>query len=177
MTVTSDPCSWLCQLVEWDARATAAAIDSIQSARDHLEQNHGPAAEAPPVIKATEIAGHIVCARRMWISRIGVGEPPEELFPATWPMDRLRTEAGEVAGLWRGFMEELSAGDLERIVEYHSTDGRPWATRLDDIIFHALTHSHYHRGQIARLVAEAGVKAAATDYILSVRTAPGVEGD
>lgn len=176
MTLTSDPCSWLCQLVEWDARATAAAIDSIQSARDHLEHG-GRADEAPPVIKATEIAGHIVCARRMWISRIGAGDPPEELFPATWPMDRLRTEAGEVAGLWRGFMEELTPGDLERIIEYRSTDDHKWITRLDDIIFHVLTHSHYHRGQVARLVAEAGGEAAVTDYVFSVRTAPGVEGD
>jgi uncharacterized damage-inducible protein DinB len=174
MTLASDPCSWLCQLVEWDSRATAAAIDSIQSARDHLESRHGPAAEAPPVIKATEIAGHIVCARRMWISRIGVGESPEELFPATWPMDRLRREAGEVARLWRGFMDGLKRDELDRVVEYRSTDDHRWITRLDDIIFHTLTHSHYHRGQIARLVAEAGADAAATDYILSVRTAPGV---
>jgi uncharacterized damage-inducible protein DinB len=175
MTLASDPCSWLCQLVEWDARATAAAIDSIQSARDHLEHG-GTADEAPPVIKATEIAGHIVCARRMWLSRIGVGEPPEELFPPTWPMDRLRTEAGEVAGMWRRFMDGLSIGGSDRVVEYRSTDGRPWVTRLDDIVFHVLTHSHYHRGQIARLVAEAGADAAVTDYVSSVRTAPGLEG-
>ncbi len=169
MTVVADPCAWLGELIEWDSHSLGVAIDSIQSARDHLERGGGTTDEAPPVIKAIGITAHIVCARRIWLSRMGVGEAPDEVFPAPWPMDRLRSEAGEVGGLWRGFMRPLTPADLERVVSYRSTDGRAWATRTDDIIFHTLTHSHYHRGQVARLVAEAGGQPAATDYIFAVR--------
>ena len=90
-SLATDPCAWLAQLVEWDSHATAAAIDAICAARNHLEHG-GHSAEAAPVIKATEIMTHIVCARRIWLSRLGLGDPPAEIFPAAWPMDRVQAE-------------------------------------------------------------------------------------
>ncbi|MFG0284764.1 MAG: DinB family protein [Phycisphaerales bacterium JB039] len=170
MSEQGDTCAWFGRLIEWDTRAIGLAIDSIQSARDHLERG-GEAAEAAPVVKAIEIMAHVLCARRIWLSRLGVGDPPEEIFPPAWPMDRLRAEAGEIAGLWRGYASRLTAAELGREAQYRSTEGSAWVTRIDDILLHVLTHSHYHRGQIARLVAEAGGEPAATDYVLGVRTA------
>jgi uncharacterized damage-inducible protein DinB len=171
-SVAADPCAWLAQLLEWDSRSTGAALDSIQSARAHLEHG-GHSAEAAPVVKATEIMTHILCARRIWLSRLGVGEAPGEIFPAPWPMDRLRAESGEIAELWRSYTRRLTSAELARTISYRSTEGNHFITRADDILFHVLTHSHYHRGQIARLVAEAGGKPAVTDYIFGVRE-PGV---
>ena len=168
MSAERDMCDWFGRLIEWDSHAIGLAIDSIQSARDHLERG-GEAAEAAPVVKATEIMAHVLCARRMWLSRLGVGDPPQEIFPPAWPMDRLRAEASEIAALWRGYAGRLTGAELGREAQYRSTEGSAWVTRVDDILFHVLTHSHYHRGQIARLVAEADGEPAVTDYVFGVR--------
>ena len=41
---------------------------------------------------------------------------------------------------------------------------------LDDILIHVFNHSTYHRGQVARLVTDAGGQRALTDYIAFFRT-------
>ena len=48
---------------------------------------------------------------------------------------------------------------------------RLWLARIrHDILSHVLRHSHYHRGQIASAVREAGGTPAYTDFIHAVRT-------
>ena len=54
---------------------------------------------------------------------------------------------------------------LAMSVRYHSNEGTPWVSTVEEIVTHVLNHSTYHRGQISMLVQAAGGERATTDFI------------
>ena len=56
-----------------------------------------------------------------------------------------------------------------RPVSYQNSKGETWSSRKDDILMHLITHSAYHRGQVAAAVRAAGSTPAYTDFIHSIR--------
>jgi uncharacterized damage-inducible protein DinB len=157
------------RLIEHDARANRQVLQSLRGAQRALERD-GAAAGAPAFTRAVEVFAHILAARRIWLSRIDAATvPPPEVFPAGWSLEQCGHECGELDGAWSAFLRAMPAAALADEVRYTSTEGQPWRSRIDDILTHVATHGAYHRGQIARLVAEAGGEPAETDYILSAR--------
>ena len=59
--------------------------------------------------------------------------------------------------------------DLAATVTYQNSKGETWSSRKDDILMHVITHSVYHRGQVAAAVRAAGFTPAYTDFIHSIR--------
>ena len=66
---------------------------------------------------------------------------------------------------WAIYARGLTEPALDRVLAYKATEGLDRALPVRDILTHVVNHSTYHRGQIARLIAECGVKPAVTDYI------------
>jgi uncharacterized damage-inducible protein DinB len=64
----------------------------------------------------------------------------------------------------------LSAIDLVRSVAYVNSKGEDWTTAVDDILFHVVLHSTYHRGQVAHVLRAGGATPAYTDYVHCVRS-------
>lgn len=164
---------------EYDRWANARVIESLRSAQRALEQGPGgAAAEAPALIKARQIWSHVQWARRLWLSRLGKTDPPDhpDRFPA-WSIDRIARETAELDALWQRYVAGLGAADLSLVIRYSTVDGQPVSSAVGDILTHVVNHSTYHRGQVARLVAECGGAVAATDFILFAREHPpaGVE--
>jgi uncharacterized damage-inducible protein DinB len=62
-----------------------------------------------------------------------------------------------------------SAGDDGRPVGYRNSKGEPWTSTVGDILTHVVTHSAYHRGQVASELRAAGFIPAYTDFIHAVR--------
>lgn len=158
------------RLFEYDAWANSRVNDSLRSAREHLEHG-GAAAEAPALIKALQIWGHVQWARRMWLSRLGAAEPPsmdEGMFP-TRSLEAALAECAEMDRVWGEYIAGLTPGLLASVCRYTSTEGVAYETVVADILTHAVNHSTYHRGQIARLVAECGGAVAVTDYVAFAR--------
>ncbi len=111
------------------------------------------------------ILSHILNAHGIWNARLGGISPavdPREVQPAdAWAaMDRENFEQS---------IEILGAGDLGRIVEYKDTKGNRHRNRGSDILVHVVTHSAYHRGQLAVLLGQEGKSPPATDYIFYLR--------
>lgn len=169
--MTAPPPEHFRRLFEYDAWASARVNDSLRSAREHLEHG-GAAAEAPALIKALQIWGHVQWARRMWLSRLGAAEPPsmdEGMFP-TRSLETALAECADMDHRWAGYINALTPERLAVVCRYTSTEGVPYETAVADILTHAVNHSTYHRGQIARLVAECGGAVAVTDYVAFART-------
>ncbi len=166
-----DPITHLRRLYAYEKDATRKCLDSLRAARARLETPGAGAvaAEAAPYIRAVEIFAHVQMARRIWLSRIaapGEVDPPRDgLFPS-WPLERTEKEAGEMDALWDGSILRLVPTQLDRLISYRTSEGTDRAANLHDILTHVVNHSSYHRGQIARLVAECGAKAAITDFIM-----------
>ena len=159
------------RLFEYDTWASTRVNESLRSAKEHLEHG-GAAAEAPALVKALQIWGHVQWARRMWLSRLGAAEPPsmdEGMFP-TRSLAAALAECADVDRRWGDYLAALTPEVLASICRYTSTEGVPYETGVADILTHVVNHATYHRGQVARLVAECGGAVAVTDYVAFART-------
>lgn len=159
------------RLFDYDVWANARVNQSLRSAAERLRQA-GAAADSPAFVRALQIWAHIQWARRMWLFRLGVAEPPpmdEGMFPPR-TLEQAAEECAEMDELWREYVHRLSPEQLRANCRYTSTEGVTYDTAVADILDHVVSHSCYHRGQIARLVAECGGKVEPTDFIVYART-------
>ncbi len=57
------------------------------------------------------------------------------------------------------------------VIAYQTFDGKTFENKVEDIIFHCMNHSTYHRGQIINLLRGAGfTEVGSTDYMRYCRT-------
>jgi uncharacterized damage-inducible protein DinB len=52
-----------------------------------------------------------------------------------------------------------------RPITYTNTHGQTFTQPLQDLLFHILNHSTYHRGQLAQLLRQQGFTPPATDFV------------
>lgn len=129
----------------------------------------------PGFQRALDKYAHILAARAVWLSRVGDGERPDELFPTGVSIGDIGAMLTSVTSGWDRYLNDLDDGALGTSVEYESTDGSAWSNTLLEIFTHAYTHGFYHRGQVATLIADLGGSPVDTDFILFARqhqTAP-----
>ena len=154
-------------LLEYERACTDIVIDSLRRSKGNIEQL-GLASLAAPYQRAVDTFSHIQLARRVWLNRINPGfpGPTEGIFPV-WPLDRAEREAEEMNGAWGPYIAQLDDTELGRAVTYsRAGDPTRYESIVRDILMHVFNHSTYHRGQIASLIAQTGVKPGATDFIL-----------
>jgi uncharacterized damage-inducible protein DinB len=125
----------------------------------------------PEFRKALSLMGHIAAARQIWLSRIEPRHPkPAMLFPEAVSLQVVAADWTFTESDWAEYFAACDDNELGREVEYRSTDGGKFRSRVEDILAQLFTHSAYHRGQIATLVRQAGGQPAMTDFIFWSRT-------
>jgi uncharacterized damage-inducible protein DinB len=116
--------------------------------------------------KASNLMGHLIAARRMWLHRLGIPmKSPVNLFPSDVSCDGILGELEAMEQDWLGYLQGLDDRELVRVVNYQSVDGDWFQSGVADILAQLHGHSLYHRGQIASLVRALGGEPAATDFI------------
>jgi uncharacterized damage-inducible protein DinB len=123
---------------------------------------------AAPMPRAQQLMAHIFAAERLWTARL---EQKPQTLPV-WPeltLEECDRQAAELPPLWKDYLAGNSEGDLAGSVSYRNSKGEPWSSRKDDILMHLITHSAYHRGQVALTIRAAGSTPAYTDFIHSIR--------
>lgn len=119
-----------------------------------------------PSERSRKLLAHMLSAERLWLERL---EQKPQTLPV-WPDMTLEQCEKEIAALASKWRDRLSDGaDLSREVAYKNSKGENWTSREDDILLHVITHSAYHRGQIASDLRAAGITPAYTDFIHAVR--------
>jgi uncharacterized damage-inducible protein DinB len=140
------------RLLTYNDEANRRFIESVLSSR--------PIGERVGVILS-----HVLNAHQIWNARVGgvnlTGDPREVRPADSW--------AGMNAENLRRSLELVEAEDLDRVVEYRDTKGNPHRNRAGDIFLQVLTHSSYHRGQLALLLGQEQKAPPATDYIFYLR--------
>ncbi len=58
---------------------------------------------------------------------------------------------------------------MSRQISYVNSKGESWSSQVDDVLLHVITHSAYHRGQIASDMRAAGLTPTYTDFIHAIR--------
>lgn len=140
------------RLLRYDAWANRAVLESV------IAHPEAPA-------RARAIMMHVMAAEVLWLARIHDAPAPLPVWPE-FDAASCAQRLGEAAAAWKAV---LSGNKLERAVSYTNSKGEPWTSTVRDIILHIITHSAYHRGQIATLLGAVGATPASTDFIHAVR--------
>jgi len=119
-------------------------------------------------VRSVKLMAHIFAAERLWLERL---EQKKQSVPV-WPeftLEQCEAEAAELPRLWKKYLEGRNEANLASTVSYKNSKGESWNSRKDDILLHVITHSAYHRGQIAADMRAAGFTPAYTDFIHGIR--------
>lgn len=154
---------WLGVMVGGERRANKAALQSLGTVP--VDRKTLPAFD-----RAERLLPHNTIARFVWLRRL-TNTPyqmPTEWFPR---MDErtLWADMCKADTAWAQYLDTLKDTDLSKEIEYTSSEGARYASRIGDVILHVHNHSTYHRGQLARLVKECGGTPAVTDLIALTR--------
>lgn len=113
---------------------------------------------------AMRMAGHLAGAERLWLGRLVHGSQTPEVWPDL-TVDQLGAQLRELGHAWRGYGQSLSDARLDDPVVFQSRAGDDLSMSSLDILSHVLNHSTYHRGQIARILRQAGHDVTSTDWL------------
>ncbi|HLT47389.1 MAG TPA: DinB family protein [Rubricoccaceae bacterium] len=121
--------------------------------------------------RACRLLAHVAESELVWLRRIH-GTQPASTTADFWPEDdaeAVRARVVEAANAMGQFVMTLDAATLAREAVYRNSQGTEYRTPVADVLHHVFLHSHYHRGQAAAALREAGVAPPWTDYIAWVR--------
>lgn len=118
--------------------------------------------------RSVSLIGHIVATEWLWLGRIGVAERAVTPWPGL-NVEQTASLAGDLVDVWNSFLEKVTSEELARVVTYVNSKGEKFSSSVLDILTHVVTHSAYHRGQIATDLVAAGKKPPYTDYIHATR--------
>jgi uncharacterized damage-inducible protein DinB len=147
---------YLEELFAYDDWANHEALKSIQS----VAGSDGA---------ARRFFGHIVTAERIWFARLA---SPEAAPANPWPevsFEEADAALSELRQGWRNLLAGLTPEKLGADLVYRNTKGAEFRNPTRHVLMQVITHSAYHRGQVAAAVRQSGGKPAATDYIVYVR--------
>jgi len=150
--------------------------DHLRRLIEHLEWADTAAlgalrASAASDTRALTIYSHVLGAEAVWLARLA-GRPSDV---AVWPvltLERAASLAARNAAELNALVSSLGPDDLDREIDYRTSDGRAFRSTTEDILLHVALHGSYHRGQIALLIRGGGGEPASTDYIAFARGAP-----
>jgi len=143
-------------LFEYDYWANGEALASLSTVSGDAE-------------KPRKYFSHVLGAQRIWLGRFASPEPPSA---EPWPVLSADECGAAIEEVHRGCMDLLdnpTSEKLEDNLAYRNLKGVEFQTPILDVLMHLITHSAYHRGQVAAAVREAGGKPAATDFTVYVR--------
>jgi len=114
--------------------------------------------------KTINLVNHILNAHQIWNARI-LGEVEFGVWQNhSWEMLwELNTENYE------NTHKILTERDINTIIDYTTSSGKPFSNSIKDILFHLINHSTYHRAQIATELKNSGIEPENTDYIFYKR--------
>lgn len=114
--------------------------------------------------KTISLINHTLNAQQIWNARIS-GETIFEVWQIN-PFDTLEEINHQ------NFLKSIDIvqnADLEKTIEYQNSRGTKFENTVFDMLFHAINHSTYHRGQINSLLKQSGLEPVLTDYIFYKR--------
>lgn len=118
-----------------------------------------------PAQRALDVIAHILGTEWTWLSRIHRTAPSMKVWPGI-SLDACEQELPKLREAWDKL---LASTDLDSTYAYTNTKGEHFENTVRDTLTHVFLHSHYHRGQIVRMIRESGFEPPYIDFIESVR--------
>jgi uncharacterized damage-inducible protein DinB len=120
-----------------------------------------------PSIRDTLV--HMAWAEWLWLERWQGHSPREHLNSADFPtLESIRNYWSAIEKRQMEFLGALREGSEQKGVRYANFQGIEWEYSLGEMIHHLVTHSTYHRGQVATMLRQFGIVPPQTDYLVFV---------
>ena len=150
-----DIVDYLHRLFAYDDSANREVLSSLRTAPN-----------PPP--QSLKLTAHILSAEGLWLARLKQQKPALSVWPEL-VLAQCKAEADMLGASWRSYLEECKEARLLHQISYVNSKGESWSSQVDDVLLHVITHSAYHRGQIASDMRAAGLTPAYTDFIHAIR--------
>lgn len=119
-----------------------------------------------PPVKSVKLINHIVNSHEIWNSRIEDKNYNVDVWGIS-PLQDLKT-INEVN--YYNSLAIIGNLDFDKQITYTNTKGQTYINSIQDILFHVINHSTYHRGQIASDFKNNDITPLVTDYIFYKRS-------
>lgn len=114
--------------------------------------------------KTISLINHTLNAQQVWNSRI-LAETSFEVWQIN-PFENLE----DINHLnFKKSIMVIKDFDLDQRIQYHNSKGIQFENTVFEMLFQAVNHSTYHRGQISSLLKQSGIEPLLTDYIFYKR--------
>ena len=124
--------SFFLEKFEYDFYASKNLIDCIEGQEDLVSS-----------FVLTSFS-HVINAHHIWLSRLK-GSIAESHFWDELPLHYFQKLLEANYTVTIDFIEKI---ELENKVNYHSSEGVEFTKSINDVLYHILNHSNYHRAQI-----------------------------
>jgi uncharacterized damage-inducible protein DinB len=115
--------------------------------------------------KAVKLFNHLLNAHQIWNNRIDQQQPPF----GVWQLHDIQELKNIDKTSYEQTLQILQKFDLTETINYSNSKGQAFSNKIQDILFHIINHSTYHRGQIATEFKQNGLEPLVTDYIFYKR--------
>jgi len=114
--------------------------------------------------KIISLINHTLNAQQVWNSRV-LGEKSFEVWQIN-PFENLEEINHQN---FQKSIQIVENSDLDQRIEYQNSRGTKFENSIFEMLFQAINHSTYHRGQINSLLKQSGIDPLLTDYIFYKR--------
>jgi uncharacterized damage-inducible protein DinB len=158
----------VCQLnlefMKWADETMLAALS--QAPPDQVGQDRGSSFKS-----LFETLNHIYRGELIWLIRVQ-GQPDAKLSDVDSPPDlsALGQRWSAVHQGWIDWARGLSQEDWSKPLILRNSQGAESRSPLWQVAMHLVNHGSYHRGQLATMLRQAGIKPPGTDLIGFYRT-------
>ncbi|WP_375181675.1 DinB family protein [Chryseobacterium sp.] len=114
--------------------------------------------------KTVSLINHTLNAQQIWNSRI-LNEKSFEV----WQINPFENLNGINQQNFNKSLEIVQKFDPDQKIEYQNSRGTKFENTVFEILFQAINHSTYHRGQINSLLKQNGITPILADYIFYKR--------
>jgi uncharacterized damage-inducible protein DinB len=120
-----------------------------------------------PIIpeKSIQLLNHFINAQEIWNERI----LNEKVSIGVWDIRPLQNLIKINQSNYNSSLSILNTIELSKNIEYKNSKGDVFSNSVQDVIFHVINHSTYHRAQIASDLKANGIEPINTDYIFYKR--------
>lgn len=114
--------------------------------------------------KIISLINHTLNAQQIWNSRI-LNEKSFEV----WQINPFENLNGINQQNFNKSLEIVQNFDPDQKIEYQNSRGKKFENTVFEMLFQAINHSTYHRGQINSLLKQSGITPILADYIFYKR--------
>jgi len=115
--------------------------------------------------EANTLLSHVLSAQHIWAKRMLNEQPTYAVWEVLLPENFEAIYAVNLA-----LLEDVAATKpLDEVINYANSAGEVFSSTVGEILMHVCNHGTYHRGQLAKMLKQAGYAVPLTDYIMLKR--------